>query len=132
MASFMIFITGLGTVMIMRHEDDALIEPGYYEKGQAYELDFQAMQMALNDSVTPIISHHAGGLSISFPVPVKFTLICRRNSDENMDRTFNGNSDKENTIQIHDGDLEPGRWLLRIEYTANGKKYLYKGEILIP
>jgi hypothetical protein len=132
MAAFMIFIISMGAVMIMRNNDDALIEGNYYEKGQAFDADYKAKQDAIDDLVVPSITINDFGVTITFPVPVKYQLICRRLSDYHMDKIFNGYTDEDRDIQILKGELEPGLWLLRIQYTTRGKNYLFEGEIMMP
>lgn len=132
MASFIIFIMSLGTVMIMRNSSDALIENDYYEKGQSYDKDYKAKQDAIDDMVIPIIVINDYGVTITFPIPVKYQLICRRPSDYHMDRIFNGFTDEDRNIQIQKGELQPGPWLFRIQYTAEEKNYLFEVEITMP
>lgn len=131
MVSFMIFIVSLGVVMVIRSESDSLIENDYYEKGQTYDKDYQAKQNAVDDQVIPTIVTN-DGLAITFPVPVKYQLICRRSSDQQLDKSFNGLIDENCRIKILKGELEPGPWLFRIQYTAEHKNYLFEGEIMMP
>jgi hypothetical protein len=132
MAAFMIFIASLGAVMIMRNDDDGLIEGDYYEKGQAFDVDYKAKQDAIDDMVVPVITTNEYGVTITFPVPVKYQVICRRLSDYHMDKVFNGYTDEDRDIQILKGTLEPGPWLLRIQYSTRKKNYLFEGEIMMP
>lgn len=132
MALFMAFIVSLGAVMIMKTDDDALIEKNYYEKGISYGKDFDAKQAAIDDMVLPAIHTNNFGVTITFPVPVKYQLVCRRLSDYHMDKVFNGYTDEDRNIQLSKGMLESGPWRLRIEYTADDKNYLFEGEITMP
>ncbi|HEY1025492.1 MAG TPA: FixH family protein [Sphingobacteriaceae bacterium] len=132
MASFIIFMVSLGAIMIMRNDNDALIEDDYYQKGIAYDKDYDAKKAAIDDMVVPAIHTNDMGVTITFPVPVKYQLICRRLADYHMDKTFNGYTDEDRNIQIPKGMLEPGPWLLRIQYTAEDKNYLFEGEIVMP
>lgn len=128
----MTFIVSLGAVMIMRNSDDALIENDYYEKGITYDQDYRAKQAAIDDMVLPAVHTNDHGVTITFPVPVKYQLICRRLSDYHMDKTFNGFTDEDRDIRIPKGVLQTGPWLLRIQYTAENKNYLFEGEIIMP
>lgn len=132
MALFMTFIVSLGAIMIMRNDNDALIEKDYYEKGITYDKDYEAKQAAIDDMVVPAIHTSAWGVTITFPVPVKYQLICRRPSDYHMDKTFNGFTDEDRNIQIPKGMLQAGPWLLRIQYSTEDKNYLFEGEIIMP
>ncbi|MDB5013958.1 MAG: FixH family protein [Daejeonella sp.] len=132
MVLFMIFIVTLGTIMIMKGKDDSLIENDYYEKGQTFDKDYNAKQRAIDDLVIPSININDLGLTITFPVPVTYKLICRRSSDKDLDKTFDGSTDEDRNIQVLKSELEPGPWLIRIEYAASGKNYLFETEIDMP
>ena len=132
MGLFMVFIACLGAIMIMKSGDDALIDNNYYEKGQAFDVDYNKKQRAIDDLVVPTININDAGVTITFPVPVSYKLNCRRLSDSGMDKNFEGSTNEDRNIQLQKGDLEPGPWLLRIEYTANAKNYLFEGEIDMP
>lgn len=128
---FMIFIVTLGIIMIMKGKDDSLIENDYYEKGQTFDKDYNAKQRAIDDLMVPSITHNLG-LIIRFPVPVTYKLICRRSSNKDLDKTFNGFTDEHRNIQIPKSQLQAGPWLIRIEYTANSKSYLFETKIDMP
>lgn len=129
---FIAFIMGLGAIMIMRSENDALIDNDYYEKGQTYDNEYNARKGAVDDMVIPVITTDQYGVIITFPVHAAYKLICKRPSDSHMDKTFKGLTDVDCSIPILKGELEPGPWLLNIEFTINGKKYLFESEIVMP
>jgi hypothetical protein len=130
MVSFMIFITTLGVIMIFRNASDSLVEDDYYEKGQSYDIDYQNRQNAIDDMFIPTIIIK-DGISIVFPARVKYLLICTRPSDYHMDRTFRGLTDGQDRIQIRKGELQPGPWLFRVQYSANDKNYLFETQIVM-
>ena len=131
MAVFMTFIITLGTMMIMRNDEDSLVEQNYYEKGQNYNKEFQQKQDAADDRLLPKISTSNSALTIVFPVQVKYHLICRRPSDAAMDQTLSGTT-ADGTIAIQSGTLKSGPWSVRIEYVVEGKNYLFEDEIIMP
>lgn len=128
---FMGFIATLVTFMILNHEKDALIEKDYYEKGQNYDLDYKAMQDALNDKVVPVITTNEKGTSITFPISVTYEMLWRRLSDPNLDRTFKSNAPRKDVF-IPINELKSGSWLLRIQYNADNRNYLHQIKIIIP
>lgn len=132
MAVFMAFIITLGAMMIMRNDEDSLVEQNYYEKGQNYNKEFQEKQNAADDQILPTVSTSNSALTIVFPVPVKYHLICRRPSDADLDQTLSGATEADGTIAIQSGSMKSGPWSLRIEYEANGKNYLFEDEIVMP
>ena len=111
--------------------EDALIEKDYYERGIHYDTEYNEKQQALQDSVVPQVIIKDSGLNISFPVPVKYKLICKKLSDANKDQAYSCNTERRN-IQLNAGELEKGTWLLAIEYRVQQKTYLVKRQIVLP
>lgn len=131
MITFMLFIISLVVIMFMRHEKDSLIENDYYEKGQTYDNDYQAKENALEDNVRPIVSVSKDGLWIRFPVAVTYEILCRRASDQLMDRTFKSKL-ATGYVLIPAEKLHPGPWLVRINYQIPNKKYLLESKVTLP
>lgn len=132
MGTFMIFIMILGFMMIMGNEKDTLIDTDYYEKGQAYDTDYVKKQAASDDGVIPEVLANQYGLTITFCRPAKYKIICKRPSDRNMDRVFEGYTKEDRNVKILKGVLQAGPWLLRIEFTQGEKEYAYETEIIMP
>ena len=132
MAAFMIFIMTLGMLMIKNNEKDTLIDVDYYEKGQAFEADYQKKQAAIDDEVVPEVAFNRYGLKVTFGRPVKYKIICKRPSDQAMDTVFEGVTEEHNNVRIPDGVLQSGPWFVRIEFTEEGKDYVYETEIKMP
>jgi hypothetical protein len=132
MGAFMAFIITLGTLMMMRYDDDSLVDQNYYEKGQNYNLELEKKQNALHDRMLPGISTPDGELIINFPAQVRYRLICRRPSDARMDQSLTGSTGADGIVAIQRKSLKPGPWSIRIEYEAGGRKYLFEDEIVIP
>jgi hypothetical protein len=129
MGSFMIFILSLGAIMIMGNEKDTLIDNDYYEKGQAYDIYYKKKQAASDDGVIPEVIVNQYGITITFCTAVHYRIICRRLSDRNMDKTFEGYTEEDHDVQILNGQLQSGPWLLRIEYSHDNKEYVYETEV---
>ena len=129
---FMLFITGMSVVMIMRNEDDELIEADYYQKGLDYNADYQQQKNALEDPNAPIISTDTADLKIAFSSPVSYQLECKRPSDAKMDKNFSGQANSGQELKISRTDLAPGPWFIRLMYQRNAKLHLIKKEIVLP
>ncbi len=130
MLLFMGFIVTLVILMAGPHKADSLIENDYYEKGQAFDLDYNAKQAAKEDGMIPIIQTNSKGLSISFPSAVTYDMMFRRLSDSKLDKSFRTDSATKEVF-IKGNELRSGSWLLRIQYKAGGKNYLYQNKILL-
>lgn len=131
MGLFMAFIITLSVKMILSN-DDALIEKNYYEKGLKYDETYNARQNAITDSVVPEISVDDFGLNVNFNNPAKCILAFKRLSDAKMDTTLECQTDEDFSIQVPEGDLESGPWMLSIKYIIDKKTYLLEREILMP
>ncbi|WP_026898160.1 FixH family protein [Daejeonella oryzae] len=130
LSAFMLFITTLGVLMFRSSKTDSLIEDNYYEKGQAFNQDYDAKQKALDEKLLPAFDTE-NGLLISFPVSVNYKLSLKRLSDQLMDKDYTGITDSDHQIKIPKEELQTGPWLIRIEYSVNGKNYLYEDKILL-
>ena len=131
MGLFMAFIITLSVKMILS-DDDALIEKDYYEKGLKYDETYNARQDAITDSVVPVVEVNNFGLNVSFNSPAKCVLTFKRLSDAKMDTTLERLTDEDLSVQVPEGDLESGPWILSLKYIIDKKTYLLEREILMP
>lgn len=127
----MTFIIAMAVKMAISAGDDDLVEKDYYEKGLAYDKDYNEQQNALTDSVIPSITSEQNGIIISFNIPVKYKIFCQRASDSKLDRMFEGTAERNAPVLLSRNDLKSGPWNLRIEFIAAGKKYLVEREIMM-
>ncbi|MES2872850.1 MAG: FixH family protein [Bacteroidota bacterium] len=131
MALFMGFIVVLVTLMIKPHQADSLIDTDYYEKGQTYDVDYNARLDARKDSMLPSIKPGENDLRISFPKAASYKISLRRLSDARLDKFYTSNIAIKEVIILPD-ELPSGSWLLRIEYSREKRNYLYQDKILMP
>lgn len=131
MALFMSFIVILVLRMVFS-TPDALIDNNYYEKGQTYNTEYNAKQVAVKDSVVPEIEINESGLDFTFTEPAQYKLVCKRPSDAEMDLEFKGKLEPDLRLHIPRSKLEKGSWHLRLEYTIADKAYLVVREIVMP
>ncbi|SKB29785.1 FixH family protein [Daejeonella lutea] len=131
MVLFMTFIVTLVVMMLGPHKADSLIENDYYEKGQTFDADYNAKHLAITDKMQPTVSTDAAGVTANFPVPVTYKVSVRRLSDAGMDKEFESDLAVLKLV-IPQNQLKSGSWLLRIQYQANGKNYLFQEKIVLP
>jgi hypothetical protein len=131
MALFMIFIMSMAVKMVISAGEDDLVDKDYYEKGLAYDKDYDQQQNALRDSVIPSITTDQNGISISFNSPVKYKIFCQRPSDSRLDRIFEGTAESDSKVFLSRNELKSGPWNLRLEFTAGGKQYLVEREMMM-
>ncbi len=131
MVLFMAFIVTLVFMMLGPHKADSLIDSDYYEKGQTFDADYNARHLAISDNMQANVRTDAAGLTVNFPVPVTYKLSVRRLSDAAMDKEIKSDSAVLKLV-IPKDRLKSGSWLLRIQYQANSKDYLFQEKIILP
>src|SRR5690606_36918435 len=131
MALFMSFILILVLKMAFSPED-ALIDKDYYEKGQNYNVEYDAKQRAVQDSVVPEINVSEDGLTINFKQAVDYKLTAKRPSDIKMDKQFDGKTDETFSINLPESELAKGPWKLTLQFNISDKEYLVEREIIMP
>jgi hypothetical protein len=73
MLLFMSFIVVLGVLMV-RSDNDALVETNYYEKGLNYDQEYAAKTQVGKDQASPVTSITAAQISIQFKTSAKGKL----------------------------------------------------------
>lgn len=129
MGLFMAFIIAMSVKMFMIAGEDDLIEKNYYEKGLAYDQDYNLQQDAINDSVVPVFKADEKRLIIRFTSAASYKLICKRPSDSKLDRIFTGYADENDPLILPGDAFKAGPWKFHLEFTSNGKPYLVEREI---
>lgn len=129
MALFISFIVTLGVLMI-RSDSDDLVDTDYYEKGIAYDKDYNRKSRVKQDQAEPEIITK-GNLKIIFKSRASGSIRFIHPSDKNMDKTLNINSGTGNQVEFDLSDFTKGHWKAVLEWKSNGKDYMYEKEILI-
>ena len=128
----MTFIIAMATKMIISGGDDDLVEKDYYEKGLAYDLNYNKQQKAISDSVIPDIVIDQKGLAISFTSAAKYKLVCKRPSDSKLDRVFESLAKEEKSLFIPREQLKSGPWNFHLEFSIGDNAYLVEREMVMP
>ncbi|GGB18316.1 hypothetical protein GCM10011500_37910 [Mucilaginibacter rubeus] len=129
MLAFMSYIVAMGVAMFRQPDD---VDSHYYEKGLAFNADYDKEKQVLNDKAQPSISINNNILLVKFAGPVKGAVDLKRPDDGKMDKHINLQSNLAGNVNIPLTDVKPGRWQLVFNWENNGKKYLYTKEIFIP
>ena len=128
----MAFIIAMATKMVISGGDDDLVEKDYYEKGLAYDVNYNMQQEAIRDSVIPDFAINQSGLTISFTSAAKYKLVCKRPSDSKLDRIFESLATEEKSLFIPREQLRSGPWNMHLEFSIGDNKYLVKREMVMP
>ncbi|WP_017257725.1 FixH family protein [Pedobacter arcticus] len=126
LASFMIFITVLVVLMFRTAEDN--FDKDYYERGLAYDIDYNQMQQVIADKVQPIVKQTQNYVTINFAVADSGSVNFKRPSDSKKDQLFSFN---QKDLQFTKDDFEKGEWRIEIRWTAGDKKYLYQTNLFL-
>ena len=131
MGLFMAFILAMSVKMFMVAGEDELVDKNYYEKGLAYDQDYNLQKEAIADSVVPVFTADHNGLSILFSAAAQYKLVCKRPSDAKLDRVFSGEADENFIFTLPKEEFIPGPWQFHLEFTINGKQYLVEREMMM-
>ncbi|MEO6520827.1 MAG: FixH family protein [Mucilaginibacter sp.] len=129
LVAFTIFIGAMSVVMF-RQPDEA--DPHYYEKGLAFDRDYNREKQVLIDHARPEIRLDHRDLNIHFTAPVTGQLYLSRPADGTMDQNFTLTADVDNNALIRLGNLKKGRWEMVLNWESYGKKYLFTQKIDLP
>lgn len=126
LAAFMIFITVLVVQMFRTAEDS--FDKDYYEKGLAYDKEYEQKQQVITDSAQPIIKQTDDYITLSFAGVDSGTVNFKRPNDRSKDQRFSVNIAE---VQFPKTEFEKGEWTIVINWTANNKKYLYQTNLFL-
>ncbi|RKD16190.1 hypothetical protein BCY91_04740 [Pelobium manganitolerans] len=126
LAAFMIFITLLVVQMFRTAEDS--FDKDYYEKGLAYDVDYQQMQQVIKDKAAPSLRQDDNFVQIDFAKVDSGTVNFKRPSDRKKDQLYSFN---EREVRLPKSAFEKGEWRIIIHWTADGKKYLYQSNMFM-
>ncbi|MBS7563325.1 FixH family protein [Mucilaginibacter sp. Bleaf8] len=129
MATFMLFIIGMGVYMFSRPTDD--YDKQYYEKGLSFDQDYAREKQVVSDKAQPLITFASGEMIVKFTEPADGVLKFRRSADRSMDKSFSIATDAENAMRIPLSQLSSGQWQLHFEWASRQKEYLYEQEVYL-
>lgn len=132
MIAFMLFIIGMVVYMFSVHDNDALVEEDYYEKGINYDEEYTAKKNTLDDNAVPIIQVRPNEISIQLTEAAEYELLMMRPSSAKKDVTSKGKTiGRENLILVETTHLDRGLWSINLSWKVNGKAYKYKKDVTL-
>lgn len=132
MIAFMLFIIGMVVYMFKIDGNDALVEKDYYEKGINYDTEYDAQKNVIDDNVAPDIRVEEHQITVKLKEEANYNIWLMRPSEAKKDVRLEGKTEgADHLISVPRNNLDKGLWSLRIEWQTNGKKYLYKKDLMI-
>lgn len=130
MATFMLFIVVLVVYMFGVHDQDALVEDDYYEKGLGFHQEFIAKQNVIDFNAEPVIIINENYLILQLKDSVAYSLILMRPSAKKNDIEFKGTTiGTSNSILIDRASLADGYWIVSLRWKKNQKFFLYNQKV---
>jgi hypothetical protein len=115
--------------MFMAPADD--YDHQYYEKGLAFNHDYDREAQVVKDHARPLIVVVDHLIKFTFSQPVKGRVKFMRPSDNTLDTAFNLNSGTTKEVEFPLNKIITGQWQLELEWQSNRKAYLYHQEVYI-
>ncbi len=132
MIAFMLFIIGMVIYMFKVHDNDALVENDYYEKGINYDQEYTAKKNTFDENATPDVKITEHQLVIALKEAADYKVLLLRPSSAKMDVRLQGRTlGAENLIIMDTDSLAQGLWSLNVSWKVNGKDYSYKKNITL-
>lgn len=124
---FIGFISVLAFLMMRSNEDN--FDKDYYEKGLAYNEEYNQRQQVINDHAQPnlIIDNHE--LIIQLKSADRGIVTFKRPSNGNLDQQIHFIGKR---ILIPLKGFEKGEWLLVIKWKNKAKDYWFEKEVFLP
>jgi hypothetical protein len=117
-------------------EKNALVEEEYYPKGLEYQK--QIDRIARADSLPEKIKMVRQGTNIEFTYPASFfgtkvegSIYFYRPSDDAGDYREKMLCDSSLTQKVPVGKLMPGKYIVKLNWTASGKEYYHEEVLLV-
>jgi len=124
---FMSFIVFLVVMMLNSPEDS--FDKNYYEKGLAYDTDYQKKQNVISDKVEPSITYNDELITIIFKAVDSGQVNFKKPSNKSEDRLINFTG---NVVNISRKSILNGEWKVVLTWTAHKKDYLFEQSIYLP
>ncbi len=130
-----IFMMACGAFFIFANmQDNTLVESDYYAKGLRYEEVLQKMRNTSGLHELPGVQYDKTYLRIKYPsdlkgVSVNGTVYLYRPSNKKMDIMIPIAFDTAMLQLIPSSDLHTGKYMVKLDWTMNGKSYYFEKEI---
>ncbi len=115
-------------------QDNTLVESDYYAKGLKYEEVLQKIRNVETLHEVPVIQLGKESLTIKYPIDLKGKTIngmvyLYRPSDKTLDQFITLAFDTLMMQQIPSVVLRKGKYVIKLDWTMNGKSYYFEKDI---
>ncbi|MCC8425356.1 FixH family protein [Mucilaginibacter sp. UR6-11] len=129
MILFMLFIISMCIYMFALPADD--YDHQYYEKGLAFNKDYNKEVQVIKDHAEPKITIRNQVMRLAFARPAVGTITWLRPSNQYQDRIFKIDTLAGPLVYLPLNSIEKGKWQLLIEWESDRKAYLFQKEVFI-
>lgn len=129
MILFMLFIISMCIYMFLLPTDE--YDPKYYEKGLAFDKDYNREKQVFKDNAQPKITIGDKDIKLTFAKPAIGSITFLRPSNQYVDRVFKIDSYPGPIVNLPLKSINKGQWLLILEWESDHRSYLYKQEVYI-
>jgi hypothetical protein len=129
MILFMLFILSMCIYMFYLPADD--YDHQYYEKGLAFDHDYNREAQVIKDHAKPMIVLSPDSMKIIFTRPAAGTITFMRPSNQYQDRIFKIDNNAGPQVRLPLQSIEKGQWRISITWESDHKAYLYNQEVYI-
>lgn len=127
LGSFMAFVLCL--VVLMFQAPDDSFDKDYYEKGLAYDEEYNQKKRVLTDNAAPVIKLEKNSFYVEFSAIDYGELKLQRPSSHLDDEEY-VLMDRKTIISTE--RLKKGEWNLIIKWKVNNTDYLFEKNLFIP
>ncbi|MCX6249387.1 MAG: FixH family protein [Bacteroidetes bacterium] len=119
------------------HQHISFVEDNYYPKGLKYEEKLKKMRNMANLHEPLLVAVNKTDLSVTFPADfigqkLNGQILIYRPSDEKLDITVPIRTDTAMTQHVLLTKLVRGKYVVKLEWSSEGKDFYKEQEIYIP
>jgi len=127
--AFVVFMLGL--VVMAFQQDFDLVADDYYEQEIAYQGRIDQMNNANTDNQRVVVSESAEGYQLAFSEKAEEVKIhFFRPSDDTKDVLLE-EAVVESVLTVPSNQLITGKYLVKVEWKANGKTYFQEDDLFV-
>lgn len=130
---FVVLIITMVTLCV-KNKDIFLVSSDYYKREIAYQDEINKYENTSKLSSPVKVSNHSGNVLFQFPEELSGAsgeIHFYRPSNANLDFKVPVNIDKNGTQSVNVNELVGGLWVIKMEWSKEGKNYLKEEKVIL-